>query len=142
MKAIRIIGLLLVIAFAFAGGYVYKAVKGGAASTSKGGRKVLYWVDPMHPAYKSDKPGIAPDCGMKLEPVYADGGAAAAPAGANRRVLYYRDPKARAAEILGLRLFADQAETLDQLGKRYDVTRERVRQIEGKARGALLGFLG
>jgi RND family efflux transporter MFP subunit len=34
----------------------------------------------MHPAYKSDKPGIAPDCGMKLEPVYADGGAASAPA--------------------------------------------------------------
>jgi RND family efflux transporter MFP subunit len=28
----------------------------------------------MHPAYKSDKPGIAPDCGMQLEPVYADGG--------------------------------------------------------------------
>src|SRR6266849_2255217 len=26
----------------------------------------------MHPAYKSDKPGIAPDCGMKLEPVYAE----------------------------------------------------------------------
>jgi Cu(I)/Ag(I) efflux system membrane fusion protein len=24
----------------------------------------------MHPAYKSDKPGIAPDCGMQLEPVY------------------------------------------------------------------------
>ena len=47
----------------------------------------------MHPAYKSDKPGIAPDCGMKLEPVYADGGAAAAPAAANRKVLYYRDPK-------------------------------------------------
>jgi RND family efflux transporter MFP subunit len=32
----------------------------------------------MHTAYKSDKPGIAPDCGMKLEPVYADGGTAAA----------------------------------------------------------------
>jgi hypothetical protein len=93
MKAIRIIGLLVLIALAFAGGYVYKAVKGGAASSSTGGRKVLYWVDPMHPAYKSDKPGIAPDCGMKLEPVYADGGAAVAPAGANRKVLYYRDPK-------------------------------------------------
>jgi RND family efflux transporter MFP subunit len=26
----------------------------------------------MHPAYRSNKPGIAPDCGMKLEPVYAD----------------------------------------------------------------------
>src|ERR1700674_5323587 len=94
MKVVRTIGLLVVIAAAFAGGYVYKAVKGGSpASVEKGGRKVLYWVDPMHPAYKSDKPGVAPDCGMKLEPVYADGGAASAPAGANRRVLYYRDPK-------------------------------------------------
>ena len=25
----------------------------------------------MHPWYHSDKPGIAPDCGMKLVPVYA-----------------------------------------------------------------------
>jgi Cu(I)/Ag(I) efflux system membrane fusion protein len=33
--------------------------------------RVLYYVDPMHPAYRSDKPGIAPDCGMALEPVYA-----------------------------------------------------------------------
>jgi protein SCO1/2 len=37
-------------------------------------RKVLYFVDPMHPAYRSDKPGSAPDCGMKLEPVFADTG--------------------------------------------------------------------
>lgn len=36
------------------------------------GRHVLYYVDPMHPAYRSNKPGIAPDCGMKLEPVYAE----------------------------------------------------------------------
>ena len=35
-------------------------------------RKVLYYVDPMHPAYRSDKPGTAPDCGMQLQPVYAD----------------------------------------------------------------------
>ena len=33
-------------------------------------RKVLRWIDPMHPSYSSDKPGIAPDCGMALEPVY------------------------------------------------------------------------
>jgi Cu(I)/Ag(I) efflux system membrane fusion protein len=93
MKAIRTIGLLVVIAAAFAVGYMYRAAKGGA-SGEKAARKVLYWVDPMHPAYKSDKPGIAPDCGMKLEPVYADGGAASptTPA-AERKVLYYRDPK-------------------------------------------------
>ncbi len=38
------------------------------------GRQVLYYVDPMHPAYTSTEPGIAPDCGMKLVPVYAPGG--------------------------------------------------------------------
>lgn len=42
--------------------------------TSASARRVLYWVDPMHPDYKSDHPGIAPDCGMQLEPVYAEGG--------------------------------------------------------------------
>ena len=40
--------------------------------TAVGERKVLYWYDPMHPVYKSDKPGIAPDCGMTLVPRYAD----------------------------------------------------------------------
>jgi len=34
--------------------------------------RILYYVDPMHPAYKSGKPGIAPDCGMPLRPVYED----------------------------------------------------------------------
>ncbi|HEY1984712.1 MAG TPA: efflux RND transporter periplasmic adaptor subunit [Terracidiphilus sp.] len=36
-------------------------------------RNILYYVDPMHPAYHSSKPGTAPDCGMDLVPVYADG---------------------------------------------------------------------
>ncbi len=35
--------------------------------------KILYYQDPMHPWYHSYKPGIAPDCGMKLVPVYASG---------------------------------------------------------------------
>lgn len=39
-----------------------------------GEKKILYWQDPMHPAFKSDKPGKAPDCGMDLVPVYAEGG--------------------------------------------------------------------
>src|SRR5271165_5831035 len=43
-----------------------------ANSATPGERKVLYWYDPMHPAYKSDKPGIAPDCGMTLVPKYAE----------------------------------------------------------------------
>src|SRR5262245_55710265 len=58
--------------------YVYKArlsalvSKDTAQTTQPAERKALYWVDPMHPAYKSDKPGKAPDCSMDLVPVYAD----------------------------------------------------------------------
>ncbi len=82
MKALRIFAFLLAIGAAFGGGYVYRAVKSGSAGSLTNARRVLYWVDPMHPAYKSDKPGIAPDCGMKLEPVFADSGIApSAPVG-------------------------------------------------------------
>jgi len=44
-----------------------------SAASPKPELKVLYWQDPMHPAYKSDKPGKAPDCGMDLVPVYEEG---------------------------------------------------------------------
>ncbi len=63
--------LPLSITAAFLAGTWYSQ-RPAAANTSTGGRKILYYTDPMHPAYKSDKPGIAPDCGMQLEPVYAD----------------------------------------------------------------------
>ena len=57
----------------------------GAGTTSgsrpAGERKILFWYDPMHPAYKSDKPGIAPDCGMQLVPKYAEDETAKMPAG-------------------------------------------------------------
>jgi membrane fusion protein, copper/silver efflux system len=46
--------------------------KASEEAQGKASRKVLYWVDPMHPAYESDKPGKAPDCGMDLVPVYED----------------------------------------------------------------------
>jgi RND family efflux transporter MFP subunit len=45
---------------------------GMSSKDGTGERKVLYWFDPMHPAYKSDKPGIALDCGMTLVPKYAE----------------------------------------------------------------------
>ena len=49
-----------------------RAQHSSSATAEQKQRRVLYWVDPMHPAYKSDRPGIAPDCGMQLVPVYAD----------------------------------------------------------------------
>lgn len=93
MKPLKVVLALVVVTVAFAGGFVVRAVKydrpGASRSTE---RRVLYYVDPMHPAYKSDQPGIAPDCGMQLEPVYADEDAAPV-ATSGKKILYYRDPQ-------------------------------------------------
>jgi RND family efflux transporter MFP subunit len=53
----------------FAGGYAVRASRLGAPAPPT--HRVLYYVDAMNPAFKSDKPGLAPD-GMALQPVYAD----------------------------------------------------------------------
>lgn len=47
----------------------------------------------------------------------------------------------RAQQILARRFFAERPETLDELGTSLGVTRERVRQIEAKARANMVGFL-
>ena len=54
----------LVLGFAF--GYRRAVVTDAKA------RQPLYYVDSMHPTYRSNKPGIAPDCGMELTPVYLE----------------------------------------------------------------------
>ena len=61
-----LIGLLVIVAYALGRRHSEPATESGRS------RRILYWVDPMHPDYKSDHPGTAPDCGMALEPVYAD----------------------------------------------------------------------
>jgi Cu(I)/Ag(I) efflux system membrane fusion protein len=43
-----------------------------AVVSAGGPRPVLYYVDPMHPSYRSNRPGKAPDCGMDLVPTYAE----------------------------------------------------------------------
>ncbi|MDF1555536.1 MAG: efflux RND transporter periplasmic adaptor subunit [Deferrisomatales bacterium] len=60
--------LLVLLPLAFAAGYL-----AGPRSSGDGERQILYYVDPMNPAFHSPEPGIAP-CGMALEPVYADAG--------------------------------------------------------------------
>ncbi len=93
-KSLRIIMAVALLAVSFVAGHGYGRWygKGVSSGAEKGGRKILYYVDAMHPWYKSDRPGIAPDCGMKLEAVYADGGAPAA-APLHRNILHYRDPQ-------------------------------------------------
>jgi membrane fusion protein, copper/silver efflux system len=60
-----LVGVLIIVSYAL--GRRHSEPVDGANS-----RRILCWVDPMHPTYKSDHPGTAPDCCMSLEPVYAD----------------------------------------------------------------------
>ena len=68
-KVLTAVAIALLAILSYAAGRRHTA---RVATTSIGARRVVYWVDPMHPNYKSDRPGIAPDCGMALEPVYAE----------------------------------------------------------------------
>ena len=79
MKRLAIIIGAFTLVLGFLGGFGYRqrVVEPGGAAHPKDQRRILYYVDPMHPGYKSDKPGIAPDCGMKLVPVYEGGDAPA-----------------------------------------------------------------
>jgi len=75
------VGAALLAAGGYAGyWYAQRATHGAPAAASatagaEGGRKVLYWHDPMYPAQKFDKPGRSPFMDMDLVPVYAEDGA-------------------------------------------------------------------
>ncbi len=85
--------VLIILFVAAVGEAVYifrdRLFRPGKPPSSSGERRILYWQDPMHPQYKSDKPGTAPDCGMDLVPVYAEQAEAKPAAPAERKVLYY-----------------------------------------------------
>src|ERR1700756_4893464 len=68
-KWLYLVPLFLCVLGGFAAGHYL------AHPRSEQSRRILYYVDPMHPSYKSSKPGTAPDCGMDLVPVYADSAA-------------------------------------------------------------------
>ena len=68
-KWFYIVPLLICIVGGFAAGHYF------AHPPTEQARRILYYVDPMHPSYKSAKPGKAPDCGMDLVPVYAESAA-------------------------------------------------------------------
>ena len=74
MNVVRwaLFAVLILLAVGSIGGYLisHRAPK-GAASTQK-----ARWYCPMHPTYTSDRPGECPICGMSLEPMPKDEGAA------------------------------------------------------------------
>ncbi len=114
-----------------------------------GGRKVLYYVDPMNPAFRSPEPGTAP-CGMPLEPVYADGtggGAqgAALPAGAvqvrpdRQQLIGVRTEKAGTRALnRGLRLLGRVAPDERRVFRLNSVTAGWVRDVSGPTTGSVV----
>ena len=62
------LSVLVLAAAAWAAGFGYDR---WYLKPAAGEKKPLYWIDPMHPWYKADQPGVAPDCNMKLVPVYS-----------------------------------------------------------------------
>ena len=76
------ITILILLALAFAGGLwlgpklIAPDTRDAAQSAAaEGEREILYWVAPMDPNFRRDKPGKSP-MGMDLVPVYADSVAA------------------------------------------------------------------
>ena len=70
---------LLIAAAGAGGGYWYASMRAEmreydrqAAAPTPGGKKILYWHDPMVPQQKFDKPGKSPFMDMQLVPVYGD----------------------------------------------------------------------
>jgi Cu(I)/Ag(I) efflux system membrane fusion protein len=57
---------LLILAAAALAGASWYGRRDAVVASAHEARKILYYVDPMHPAYRSDHPGKAPDCGMAL----------------------------------------------------------------------------
>ncbi len=96
-RAFLFIALIAVgVAIGFGYGRWY-GPRGGAAVVEEAKKPKGYHC-PMHPTYRSDRPGDCPICGMKLVPDSEEDHAAhepAAPSG-ERKILYYQDPKAPA----------------------------------------------
>src|SRR5437870_105532 len=89
----RVLPWLVATVFAIAFVVVLVVKRGGGSNEINGvtqdssGRRVVAWIDPMYSQgpphlYKSNHPGVAPDCGMKLVPQYADGTTTTAASGA------------------------------------------------------------
>jgi multidrug efflux pump subunit AcrA (membrane-fusion protein)/YHS domain-containing protein len=83
-KTSAIILAVLGVAAVFAvGSWVgWRSARNGGQAAAE--RKVVAYTCPMHPAYRSDRAGDCPSCGMRLEPVYEGGADHGAPADASR----------------------------------------------------------
>jgi Cu(I)/Ag(I) efflux system membrane fusion protein len=103
------------------------------------GRRVVGWIDPMYAmgpphAYKAKHPGIAPDCGMKLEPLYAEGGAAKPAAAGYAEVTI----PAERQRLAGVKLATVERRDLSRTARaaaRIAVDERRITQVHARIDG-------
>jgi RND family efflux transporter MFP subunit len=142
-----LIALLVLLPLSFYAGY--RANRAPAAGeTGPDGRKILYYVDPMNPSFRSSEPGIAP-CGMPLEPVYADSGPlgtgtmapGAVPVRADRQQLIGVTLEAVGRRTLRhrVRLLGRVAVDEGRLHRLNAVTQGWIRQVGPATTGSLVG---
>lgn len=136
MKAKTVTTMIVLAAALGAAGYWLgdRHGNGNAATNAKpeaGGRKILYWRDPMYPQHRFEKPGKSPFMNMDLVPVYADeageekGGVSVSP---------------RVAQNLGLRTaLAEPAEFANELRTVGYVRADERRIVQVQSR--LAGFV-
>jgi len=137
---------------------VLVAKRGGSndadAVTQDGsGRRVTAWIDPMYSqgpphVYKSNHPGRAPDCGMKLVPVYADDAPAA---NASTNVSGYSNVSVspQRQQLIGVKLGTAELRNLSRTTRaagRIAVDERRIAQVHTKLEGTVetlsVNFIG
>jgi Cu(I)/Ag(I) efflux system membrane fusion protein len=106
------------------------------------GRRVTAWIDPMYSQgpphnYKSNHPGRAPDCGMKLVPVYADEAPSAV---ASSTVSGYANVSvpAQRQQLIGVKLATAELRQLSRTIRttgRVTVDERRTAQVRTKFEG-------
>jgi len=88
MKGLRLVAILILVAAAFIGGYIVARLRAPAELSARRADKAIGYHCPMHPSYRSDRPGNCPICGMQLVSDEAP-----EPSVPGRKVLFYRDPQ-------------------------------------------------
>ncbi|HJW93759.1 MAG TPA: efflux RND transporter periplasmic adaptor subunit [Thermoanaerobaculia bacterium] len=125
--------ILLLLILALIAGCAKKNEINGVTQDDSG-RRVVAWIDPMYSQgpphlYKANHPGTAPDCGMKLEPMYAD----AAPA-SNGAVSISAQHQQRIGVKVATAELRDLSRTIRTTG-RVAVDERRVAQVRTKFEG-------
>jgi Cu(I)/Ag(I) efflux system membrane fusion protein len=126
---------LLLVAAAFVAGYGYgRWYAQSPVVSAKTTRPVLYYRCPMHPSFRSDKPGVAPCCQMALEPVYADDAAQPA-AGINKDAIHITPKQQQLIGVQYGQVEYGSVSRITHAPARVGVNENRVARIQTKLEG-------